>query len=551
MTQTAKLFIGNASLAPTMSPRTRPPRCGDGHHTSRARRRRRLAAALALLCAALRGPQRAGAYVTSGLPARTHRAFLRKLTDDLVAAAPGTLTASEVSGAPRLMSAWAGLPDPLAVEGLLKRLIEERRAGNAAAIARTDDYNAAMRSWAASGEGGAAASRVEQILLSMQQMYAAGDEDVRPNPESFRIAIEAWVNAGDEPSGLGRAQHVLDWMTKLYLSSANDLAAPNSSCFLPILRGWANSGRIEAPVVTEQLIMWMQHLQMEKGIEGPNTACFNLVISSWLQSKDVAAEKKIRQVFEYMDKCRRLGSPDIKPDAATYNMAIASIAPAVKERHDRGGARRADRLLARLEAGYRAGDVVLGPDTIVYNTVIDYWAKAQTHRGHYLKARAVLDRQVATHAEGVHRCRPDAIGYTAVVAAAASTAGSRPERRRAYNVARATFQEAQAGGERTRPNAVTYGLMLKAVGRLLPKGRERDRHARALFRQCTAEGCLGEMAHRRLLGAASKKLLRKLNVGRDYARLPSEWKAHAYESAASSKKPSRRGKKAVKGELRP
>ena len=165
MTQTAKLFIGNASLAPTMSPRTRPPRCGDGHHTSRARRRRRLAAALALLCAALRGPQRAGAYVTSGLPARTHRAFLRKVTDDLVAAAPGTLTAAEVSGAPRLMSAWAGLPDPLAVEGLLKRLIEERRAGNAAAIARTDDYNAAMRSWAASGEGGAAASRVEQVSL--------------------------------------------------------------------------------------------------------------------------------------------------------------------------------------------------------------------------------------------------------------------------------------------------------------------------------------------------------------------------------------------------
>ena len=80
----------------------------------------------------------------------------------------------EVSNAPVLMSAWANEADrgevrgggrerAMAVEGLLKRMIDERRAGNADAIARTEDYNAVMKSWATSGERSAAALRVEQV----------------------------------------------------------------------------------------------------------------------------------------------------------------------------------------------------------------------------------------------------------------------------------------------------------------------------------------------------------------------------------------------------
>jgi hypothetical protein len=133
------------------------------------------------------------AYITSGLPPHTQRAFLRRLTDDICNTDPGTLTPMEVSNAPVLMSAWianegdhpriggngggngghgrrrsddgaiCGRERALAVEGLLKRIIDERRAGNTDAIARTEDYNAVMKSWATSGERSAAAIRVEQV----------------------------------------------------------------------------------------------------------------------------------------------------------------------------------------------------------------------------------------------------------------------------------------------------------------------------------------------------------------------------------------------------
>ena len=71
-----------------------------------------------------------------------------------------------------LMSAWASAPKKLResgkeramkVENLLKRIIDERRAGNTEAIARTEDYNTVMKSWAVSGEQSAAAFRIEQV----------------------------------------------------------------------------------------------------------------------------------------------------------------------------------------------------------------------------------------------------------------------------------------------------------------------------------------------------------------------------------------------------
>lgn len=499
-----------------------------------------LIAAISLTLLDTNNFHQAHAYITSGLPAHTHRAFLRKLTDDICNTDPGTLTPQEVSNTPQLISAWASAPEKLnlssgqngreralAVEGLLKRMIDERRAGNTEAIARTEDYNAVMKSWAMSGEKSAAAVRVEQILTSMQDMYASGDEDVQPNLESFQIAIDAWTRATDEPNSLARAQQILEWMTKIYTSSANDLAMPHTSCFYPILKCWAVSGKMEAPIVSEHLIMWMQQLQMQQGIHSarPDSTCFNIVISSWLKSKDITAEKRIRQVFEYMDLCRRRGSTDIMPDANTYNIVISSIAPAVKKYSDMGGARRADKILARLEREYLAGDESLRPDTIIYNQVIDYWAKTQTVRGHFLKARFVLDRQIEMFESGVRKCRPDVTGYTSVIAACASTYGSKLEKQGSFDLAHATYMES-CKNKYTQPNEVTYGLMFKAVGRLLPNKKERDRYGKTLFRLCCDDGCLGEMAYNRMKDAVSKELFRELTSGRSYAEFPEEWKSH-------------------------
>jgi hypothetical protein len=360
----------------------------------------------------------------------------------------------------------------------------------------------------------------------MQDLYAAGDKHVQPNLESFQIAIEAWTKASDESNAPARAQQILEWMINTYKSGANDLAQPNTQCFIPVLKAWATSRKLEGPIMSEHLIMLMQQLQYQEEIESarPNTMCFNIVMSSWLKSADITSEKRIRQIFEYMDSSSRKGNVDIKPDAGSYNIVISSISPAVKKYYDMGGARRADKILARLENGYLNGDESLRPDSIIYNQVIDYWAKTQSVRGHFMRARDALDRQIKMfREENVRKCRPDVTGYTSVIAACASTFGTVKEKRRSFDMAHLTFMESCAE-KYTQPNDVSYGVMFKAVGRLLSNEDERDKYARTLFKLCCDDGYLGEMAFMRMKAAVSEDLYEELIGEKSYEELPEEWK---------------------------
>jgi hypothetical protein len=228
-----------------------------------------------------------------------------------------------------LMQGWAEAPEKLqtarfsgkeramAVEGLLKRMIDERMAGNEAAVVKTQDYNALMKSWAMSGEKSAAAIRVEEILTKMQDMYEKGDKEVKPDLDSFMIGIEAWAKACDDENFPRRAHRILEWMSTLYMNGKNDLAAPDTSCFHLVLKSWAVSRRLEAPVMTEQLIAWMQHLESQGLNCQPDTMSFNIAMSAWLKSGDLSSEKRIREIFEYMDRAHRAGHSNFKPDAGT------------------------------------------------------------------------------------------------------------------------------------------------------------------------------------------------------------------------------------------
>jgi hypothetical protein len=184
-------------------------------------------------------------------------------------------------------------------------------------------------------------------------------------------------------------------------------------------------------------------------------------------------------------------------------------------------------MLARLERGFLAGDESLRPDTIVYNQIIDYWAKTQSVRGYFLRARDVLDRQIKMYSHGVRKCKPDVMSYTSVIAACASTFGSWGEKKYAFELAHKTFMECC---ENTEPNDVTYGIMFKAVGRLIQSRKERDRYAKILFGLACDDGYLGEMAFGRFKDAVSKKLFDDMTHGaRTYADLPAEWKRNAQQ----------------------
>ncbi len=211
-------------------------------------------------------------YVQSGLPGPTHRAWLKEMTSEVCDTAPGELTEEMCNKAPQLLSAWSQNPyvrhnhankrknqnsnnsnDSFEIfphhgkecamfcERLLKRLVDERRAGNTNAIASTQSYNCLIDVWSRSGERGVAAQRAEEIVMGMQDAYAAGEISVQPDVESFRLVLRAWSQAahkGEEEYAPHRALRLLEWMANLYESGQNDLLQPDADCFDIVLSAW-------------------------------------------------------------------------------------------------------------------------------------------------------------------------------------------------------------------------------------------------------------------------------------------------------------------------
>ncbi|KAL3920678.1 MAG: hypothetical protein SGARI_006885, partial [Bacillariaceae sp.] len=129
----------------------------------------------------------AEAYVSqSVLPSNIQLDYLKQSTRKIIDSPPGELTASNIADSKHVLKGWAQLSktaesvrtnmrkdkrnkkkmvlkpskeNAVAVENLLKRLVDEAKEGNTNANPTTVDYNCMLESWARSGEGEFAAER--------------------------------------------------------------------------------------------------------------------------------------------------------------------------------------------------------------------------------------------------------------------------------------------------------------------------------------------------------------------------------------------------------
>jgi hypothetical protein len=495
----------------------------------------------------------ASSYVTTGLPGHKHRAWLTQMTVEVCDTAPGKLTQEMCNKTPQLLSAWAqnpyvphtrsksytdifphhGKECAILCERLLKRLVDERRAGNQNAIADTKTYNSLIDVWSRSGEKAASAQRAEEIVIGMQDAYSSGQEDVQPDLESFRLVLKAWSQAKGEEQAPDRAQRLLEWMVSLYDSGENELVQPDADCFDIVLNSWANSNRKDAPQKTEKLIMYMTRLYNNgNGNERakPTRMSFNRVLTAWSKSaKHGTAAQRAEDILDHMVILSKQDQ-DLIPNIATYSAVVG----AWSKSRDEDCGRRAERILKLAERQFKVdNDVFVTPDTIIYNLVIDAHAHTPSNEAN-LRARAVLDRQISLYNSGNKKCKPDVYSFTSVLSSCASLSGSRTEKLHAFEIAQSTWLEMVRSN--VAPNHVTYGTMLKACGRLLPMGKERTKYLREYFRKACQDGCVGDMVLNRLEVAASPKQYVGLLNGMAKGELPLEWTCNVPENQMYGRK---------------
>mmetsp|Transcript_29895 Transcript_29895/g.45303 ORF Transcript_29895/g.45303 Transcript_29895/m.45303 type:complete len:499 (-) Transcript_29895:60-1556(-) len=464
------------------------------------------------------------AYVVPNpvLPDSKRIAWLNEMTDSFCSTAPGKLSNEMLDTANQIMVAWARMDSKecaIKVEEMVKRVVDERNAGNTDAIVTLTDYNLLIEGWARSRCGTAAAERCEQILTQLEE-----HPDTFPNRESFKAVLLAWQHSKDS-NAANRAQRILEKMIYDFLSGENRMACPDSECFDIVLQLWSRSGLQDAPQRTEQLILAMERLYDATGVKSlqPKTSSFNSVLTAWLRAEDPETLKHVSDLIEFMETHAKLGDTSIEPDMVSYSAYAATLA------RWNCNPEEAERLLKKVE-----GRKNLFPGKVFYNTIISCWSRSALPNS-YRRARSVLDRQMNHYVDtDDNKCKPDVYGFTSVLA---SCAMERKEKQKAFQVGLSTFQQLKNSDEYGSPNHVTYGTMLKCCALLLqPSNPLRQKWTKSLMLQCIEDGCVGEMVMSRFREAASPELFQEVMKGVNKKNLPSSWTSNVNEKRNSRKK---------------
>ena len=99
--------------------------------------------------------------------------------------------------------------------------------------------------------------------------------------------------------------------------------------------------------------------------------------------------------------------PALSPDIKSYSIVVDAYAKI-------GDPEGAEAILRRLENLWKAGNEKVKPDTILYHTVIDAWARSGK-RDAPKRAEAILQHMEQLNQQGHEDIYPDTISYSAVI----------------------------------------------------------------------------------------------------------------------------------------
>eukprot|EP00531_Pseudo-nitzschia_arenysensis_P001394 CAMPEP_0116117528 /NCGR_PEP_ID=MMETSP0329-20121206/1620_1 /TAXON_ID=697910 /ORGANISM="Pseudo-nitzschia arenysensis, Strain B593" /LENGTH=544 /DNA_ID=CAMNT_0003611097 /DNA_START=190 /DNA_END=1824 /DNA_ORIENTATION=- len=498
--------------------------------------------------------------------------YLKKITGEIIDHPTGELSDAMISDSHMVMKGWSttkyrtsSKENAVAIENIVKRLVDEAEAGNANANPTTKDYNCMLESWARSGEGVYAAERCEEILTQMETEFESGvSPQIQPNLSSFKIVLQAWKHAGGQNLSSFGAQRILDWMTTLYDEGKNNLVQPDQMCFDTVLQSWSRNNHEQAPVYAERLLAKMETMRLESTaivpLVQPRTVSFNAVLGAWGRASlsptspsafatqpSATSWQRSCDILQFMEKLYyEEGDTMVEPDRNSYSLVLKSLS---RHKTDSKAAIKADEILRFVEKKYKGGDLSWRPDTLLVNTVLGCWSHSHL-KGSYRKTRGILDRQILLFTNlngkaGSEDCRPDVYGYTSVLSSCAAETGNDTDKAKAFNVALSTYQELIAhSDEYGPPNHVTYGTMLTCISKLLPSDtHKRKKWTKKIFNQAIANGCVDDYVWSRLRqSATSSKEFKDLTKGKSKKRLPSSWTQNVNERYSSKKRVS--GKRA-------
>jgi hypothetical protein len=255
---------------------------------------------------------------------------------------------------------------------------------------------------------------------------------------------------------------------------------PDTISFNTCIKAWCNSNMPDAPLRAEEILNMLETYPQypKRGGGGESSRYFPILVLSMAGTHQQCSAMPAVVI--------------VRPNKLSYNTVINSWAKSQSPE----SALRAEAILLRMMRSYKSDpSAAAAPDAVTFSSVLNALAKSKTARmkaekcGHLLRAMIDLHENDGGNSD----TRPNRICYNTVLNACAFSAhGGDDERSRALAVAVEIFNQMRRD-DRVSPDTVSYGNMLKACANLMSPGERRSAIAARFFISCRDDGLVGGM----------------------------------------------------------
>ena len=421
-------------------------------------------------------------------PKSRKKKYLEGVTQKLLEEPAGSLTMGKWHEIVSMMTAWskkktttATHNTPVILETLLKRLIDEREAGNTNVHISTDVYNMAITAWADMARTvvskddtffrnfnqdtttniyRAAAERAQDIVKHMHSFHELDPHlYAKPDTTSFHRVLGAWTKAttsyarfGQKPLSLeaaSSAKEFLSWVTYKHPEYAKDVMA-----YSLVMNAYAQSRAKDAGPKAESLLREF----IQNGGK-PNTFAYNIVINAYTQQQQQQQQQQQRKgsfavdnVERLLNEMETLGDPDVLPDVVSYTSVVSAWANSNRKTF---GAKRAQSILEQMTKKMN-----VQPNTVTYNAVLKAWLRSGNSKAPE-KAHAIVAEMETLHQKGVSQVKPNLITYNTHIHILSKT-GNTHDAERAEQILLDMERGAAEGKQDFSPNLFSYNTVIQA-----------------------------------------------------------------------------------------
>ena len=383
----------------------------------------------------------------------------------------GSLTEDDVDSIFVLMIAWSrrsSFESAVIVDRLLKRIVDDMRAGNPVVQVTTRMYQISIEAWGKSNSKGGA-DRAQQIHDAMIQAYLqTNNTNIQPDTKSFNAVFLAWLKSKD-PSAAKKGEALLQNMLTDWNTSK---CQPNVVTFNAILELYAKEDSKDAMRKAEKIFNSMESLGVQK-----NAYIYGALQNLYSRSKDAGGPSKAMALLQEMIDQDKGGDNAVRPNVVNYNAVLR----AYSRSSDKGSAKQAVEMLGKMEQPVSEGGYDVSPDKISYAMTIVacsrcpdrlYGAKFAVDILERMEEKAKIEEERRRKLSAVS---PPAVSvdlkcFNTVVTAISRTNHPRSVDRILQILSRMEEDYANAEGrEDLRPNTRSWNAALNALARMKSK----------------------------------------------------------------------------------